>query len=289
MRLVVVIGGLGLLVVAIAGAGGYGLWSAKASVESVDADAERFLGSMGSDTTLVDDAFAIPDWSPGIDSTIPQVTQTVNAFLVHVGEATKNLSTDQRRLESIAGRLQAQYGNVLTVPFRERLDKSKVRVDSLLTAMTAAGKGLQVVRDELRLMSSFLDWAATVLRIGEFLNTNDLSGATTAFSDLNVNAQTVAQAAQRYNGAPEVAQLVSAVSSYDTDLQAGVRAAVARDQARLTAATQNLQADGRTLDAINGAAIDAYYQTKIKPQRDLYVAAAAKAGIQAHPRLPSGT
>jgi hypothetical protein len=272
-----------LVVIGVLSGAAYGLRSARDSVTSTKSGADQFLASMYSDTGQIDDAFAIPAWSPQQSDSFSQVNTTVEGMLAHAGEATKTIAKDQRQLETLANRMQDSGGNPMTLPFRDGLARSESRVRTMLSALDAANEGIKVVRDELRLLSSYIDWWNSLDIISTDLQRNDLSAALVELPGLNVKVQTLSQVSQPY-AAPQLANLVTTVTASTTDIVSVLRAAQAKDAKALGAAVTKLDADGKALDAIDGTAIDSYYEGKAKGPRDRYVAAAASAGLQVHPR-----
>lgn len=276
-----ILAGVGALIVVVVGIVVYFEVSAAVASERARTDSNVLLESVrtrantGADllqaTPAIDTSGANPDFA--------KAKRTTDEYASRIAQVRTTTEADHVKLLVDRDHLRSQATGLPALPFRPALDSQRLRVESMLSALEAEDKGLQVVQDLMVTTSSVFDASAALVVVLDRLDAQDFSDALAAFPDLDAKLQNAARLASGPSNPPQLQKFVANLQTLSTDLKALVQAVQRQDIGAVQAQQQRLDADGAALEGFDEQGFDSYERTVLQPYVDRFDSGVRAAGF----------
>ncbi|HZV51152.1 MAG TPA: hypothetical protein VFD49_15480 [Candidatus Dormibacteraeota bacterium] len=234
-------------------AGGYlgaGLLVARGTMkgtEQVVATIARDLDGTSTQMDRLNSAFQLPANLQNAQDAA-RARQTIDTSRSGLEHTQTTVEIDLRRLEGADAELRSQVGSPLLAPYRSMLDDEHHRVGRLVDALGAMRDLIRLGDQQLRVVSALVGVLGGLLQVTARLDQNDIPGALAGDSQLETEAQQLAQLS-RTTPLPSVLQdQISTLGTFVTDLKQFLRAAQAHDLSAVNELASKLDQDEKTMD-----------------------------------------
>jgi hypothetical protein len=273
-----IIGAVAAVLVAVVAVGGYlaaGLVTAASDRQAADAVVGQARKDNNQVAALVK---TVPSGPSSINGTqdLAKAKITADSAAAAFDQGVRLVTSDLPRLRQADATLQSQSGSFLVATQRGSLDKERARVDSVVTAFSAAHDYFQLAGDQMRFNSSMLD--AEMVLLGA-IQEKDLTRALAAYANVDSKVQHAVTLSKGPNIAPAMQTLMGALATLAADFKQLLQAAHAGNLKATQAAQAKVTSAANAVGIFDQKGFDEFEAKTFKPYQDRYDQALRQAGF----------
>lgn len=263
---------------------GVGYFAAGVAVAANDrANAEKAVSEAVKDNDRI---YVLLKNSPSIPTSFntpddyAKAKATTDEYGAKATQARGIIDTNLPRLRQASATLRAQTGDFVVATQRGTLDKERARVESIITAFTAGGEGLQVLKDQMVFASAAFDVEGALAALIPVLTKGDVNGALSMYAPLDSKIPQAITLSKGPNIPPQLQTLMTQLATLAADLKQFLQAAQARNASEVQRLQPKIEQDARALQNFDERGLNAYEDQLFKSYADRYKQGMTQAGIK---------